>query len=93
MTTPTLSDLLQRLRSEPEWKSIHADVVTRKKCDSLIMGEIIEHHNATRARLLAVVEALEMACGQLIYLRPVEDMTTRAEEDITAKLAAALKPK
>lgn len=54
MTTPTLSDLLQRLRSEPEWRE---QPYTGFAGDGHEFNPWIRKHNATRARLLAVVEA------------------------------------
>lgn len=93
MTTPTLPEILQRLREQPiTWVKVSLD----GKC-----GEIVQMDaDALYARLMAVCDALEMFTKELSICREhlidhnftaVPKEMDRTLERITQKLAAALK--
>jgi len=96
MTNPTLTDLLERLKTEPQWRQEIPNVheIPWVECGNgfgfgtatdLASLWAINNHNATVARLLAVTEVLSwlFAVSQQFGLH-------RVEEILTDKLSAAL---
>lgn len=82
----TLPEILQRLREEEPILPVSVLNVKNVIADPM---SSIYRHNATRARLLAVCDALEDICLQL---NPIESyLTDEGYKQITNKLAAALK--
>lgn len=92
--TPNLTNLLKRLRDEPEWKLSTRGYIELPEYEFSGEQRAVSLHNHTRARLLTVVSALE---EQDALLREIEGKTSGEiqaiawkRRGITAQLSAAL---